>query len=686
METSMLNRLCRSLPAVIYFPLTLIISSVAVVGCGDDKLADDPYGFIDLAPYYYDGSSATNPSGGLVREIAPQGGWMNGIRAQYYDFGIVGTVKKRTDANTPDYAVVNPMYFFFNSAGQPLFSKPVYERRTGLWHMRGGVNVLDPNPPNSSAKNVPYSVRVRNTLVDKDRGVADYQRPIVDVLQHVTPGYSGLWEIYEVIAPDGYQPDAIKSLATLQKGINDGSFLVSRTQRVFNCPVIDDRQFVTPTPTWYGMPHPRIELWYRTKQGSCFVADGWLALGNFDGSLIKANSNSRRLNQFDTISYTIGAGVSARTTVVAKVTRIFQPKVTVANQDPTKTATDIRYVGDNVTDTFPKLSPADPPGYSPIRWLWDLKVPQDPPYEPGSYKSLDQMDPANLSIRSGPFTKNMPLIGTWSGCANNDDCANLPVVGGQPKLTCNQIPNPDLGLSDPPAATLAAVGNDVAKAQAFLNLNREGGPRCDLPVVRFGEFCAPGIARCALTSADLVGDEKTFVTVGGTQVKYAANGLVGGYTCQPVGTGYCYFRCDTDVTIPSAGSAKAIDVMVTYNGPDNRQKVDKGSLFLDARCGLIPGYRCLTPTGGTTPIPTRTRVCLRQCDLTKPDAYNDEFCGVNGKPLDAKIKTDVIINDKVGGDVQKGMSCSNRGISSVAGCQWDPAYEPRDPSMSFLPR
>jgi len=130
----------------------MIVSCFLVAGCGHDKLSDDAYGFIDLAPYYYDGSSAANPSAGLAREIAPTKGWLNGTRAEYYDFGLVGVTKKRTSATTPDYASIPAMYFFYSSSGDPLFSKPIYETRTGLWHMRGGNagepqgQPLDPNP------------------------------------------------------------------------------------------------------------------------------------------------------------------------------------------------------------------------------------------------------------------------------------------------------------------------------------------------------------------------------------------------------------------------------------------------------------------------------------------------------------------------------------------------------------
>src|SRR5688572_3162765 len=412
METSMSNRPRRNLSAVLA-PLAMIVSSVLVSGCGADKLSDDAYGFIDLAPYYYDGSSAANPSAGLPREIAPTKGWLNGTRAEYYDFGLVGTVKKRADTRLVDYASIPPMYFFFDGGGSALFSKAVYEPRTGQWHMRGGKGALNPNPSNGAKKDVPYSVRTRNQL-------GDFQRPIIDRLQHNTD-YSGLWEIWEVQAPDSYEVDSIKSYATLKKGLDDGSFVARRTKKVINCPVLDDRQYVVPSPLYYGIPHPRIELWYRTKRGSCFLADGWMTLA--DGpttaaNLIKFNKDGSRLQMFDTIAYTIGAGEGARTTIVAPVSKMFIPTAFVATLD-TRAPTQLRYSSDNVTDVMPKYSPADPPGYRPIRWLWDLQVPQDPPYVAGTYRSTSQMDPVSMLNRIGPFTKNFPTIGVNVDCSKD---------------------------------------------------------------------------------------------------------------------------------------------------------------------------------------------------------------------------------------------------------------------------
>jgi hypothetical protein len=106
-------------------------------------------------------------------------------------------------------------------------------------------------------------------------------------------------------------------------------------------------------------------------------------------------------------------------------------------------------------------------------------------------------------------------------------------------------------------------------------------------------------------------------------------------------------------------------------------KKDMAKLTFETRCGNLPGYKCLNPSPTTPAVPTRLRVCLRSCDTGKPDAFNDVYC-----QTPAQVK----INDRVDGDIQKGQSCSNRAIDSAAGCQWDPAFEPRDPGSNFTPK
>lgn len=689
--------------------LSVIVSSGFLSGCAED-LSDDAYGFIDLAPYFYDGATPGKPTAGLPINVSPQNGWMGGLRAEYYDFGLVNVARNRAATRVPDFAVVHPMYFFFDSSGKPLFSKPVYEERTGIWHMRGGKGAPNPNPRGDAPKNVPYTIRVRDRL-------GDFQRPIVDRIHH-DADYSGLWEVHEVMVPDDYEPDAIKSFETLERGLDSGKFLTRRTQKVINCPILDERTYVTPTPMWYGVPHPRIEIWYRTKQGSCFLADGWRTLGDDDGNLYPANSDNARLDTFDVIRYTIGDKQSARTVVVSPVGKLWVPTVTVVNQDPSRPPLDIRYVNDHLSDAMPRQSADSPPGYRPIRWMWDLLVPQDPPYEAGTYKDLAQIDtfpatvpippsvaPAGQQIRprpQGPFMRNMPLIGRAVPCVNNSQCAAVKAAPGI-TLQCNTNPSVEIGLG-------------VGDAAAIDNLQRvrEGGPRCDVPAVRFGEFCAPGIARC---DWNITGD----ITAGlGTDRRPAYTGpsfthsrrraptsttiprkvtegrpeattatvvqdsplALGqfGYTCHPGPVGYCYFRCDSR----ASGGTNSTDVDLTYDTADGRKITEKWELPVDARCGNLPGYVCVNPLATPEP-PTRLRVCVRTCNPNDPETVNNAICGRAAQP-DQLLATPLSINEMIqAAPVNFGSTCQAKGFSAGAACLLDPGYEPRDPRRMFVP-
>jgi hypothetical protein len=500
-------------------------SLLALVGCGDDELSDDFYGPIDLAPYFFDGSTAAAPDRGLPREIRPARGWFNGLRVEFYDFGLVAHRRKRNAAGTtlaePDIAFVNPMYFFFDGRGNPMFSKPIFEWRTGLFHMRGGENALDPNPaappsdPNrrKGYYDLAYSARARATIQDAARNSDDYQRPIVDILNGGA-NYTGLWEIIEVTAPDGYKPDAIKSKATLDAGIAAGTFKTNRTQKVINCPVVDDRTFVTPSPMVVRMrpdparpevrpfyvPQPRVEIWYRTKLGSCYLANGWETLGETkvennreldprepaNVSLFPAKTDpNRRIDTFDVIRYAVGEGSNQVLSVVVPAGKIFVPKVTISTLNPSQNNYDLRYFGDDITPAIPRHFDSDPPGYSPITWLWDVTVPQDPPYVSGSFKGLGDVDPLASKARdfvnnnSPVWTRNYPVVGVATPCKGNQDCAAFD-------RQCNMLPDLDLATTEP------APGKNIAD----VTIEREGGPRCDIPAVGYGQYCAPGIARC----------------------------------------------------------------------------------------------------------------------------------------------------------------------------------------------
>src|SRR5690349_13178894 len=108
---------------------TALAAAVLGAGCGEEEFADEAYGAIDLAPYFYDGSSAANPTAGLPREIAPKRGWIDGQRSEFYDFGLVNFTRRRNSSGVtlaePDNGRANPIYFFFTKDNTPLTSRPV---------------------------------------------------------------------------------------------------------------------------------------------------------------------------------------------------------------------------------------------------------------------------------------------------------------------------------------------------------------------------------------------------------------------------------------------------------------------------------------------------------------------------------------------------------------------------------
>ncbi|HEY0711026.1 MAG TPA: hypothetical protein VGF45_00010, partial [Polyangia bacterium] len=452
-----MNRRGRSLASLSNGLIAL--SLVALVGCGEEEFNDEAYGAIDLAPYFYDGSSATAPTAGLPRDIVGTDGWNSGLRAQYYDFGLISFSRKRSSTGAtlaePDTGRANPMYFFYQKGSKkPLFSRPVYDGRTGTFHMRGGKDTLDPNPKPPGDVDarayygLPYSARARNTITDPERSNSDdYQRPLIDVL-HNSANYSGVWEVVAVLVDADYEPDSIKSVKTLMAAKDAGKVTIERTGKAINCPVLDDRTWVTPSNMRFQKNQagdsfmevqPRIELWFRTKLGSCFMSNGWETIGETltegDGKLKDprdlANIRLRKYDElgidtFDVIRYDVGAGSNVVKAVVVPVGKHYIPKATISR--PVGGPTDVRYPGDDLQVARPRHFDYEPMGYSPLVWLHEITVPQDPPYTGGAYKDLSAADPQRVAARTGVFVKNFPVAGIATPCVSESgsECDGTP--------------------------------------------------------------------------------------------------------------------------------------------------------------------------------------------------------------------------------------------------------------------
>jgi hypothetical protein len=608
-------------------PLLLVAACAALTGC-KEQFSDDAFGVVDLSSVF-DGGSPTNPAAGLPTQIAPTIGFVDGQQVEYYDFGVIPAQRDMTTGR-PTAVEVRPMYFFYNPAGQPLFAAPVRDRRDGTDWMRGGKNVLNPNPKdfcagvpadkqktdpctrqNDAEKLRPYPLRQRDPLVDDNRHVADYQRPIVDVTpanQGLQP-YTGFWEIVEITAPGDYEPDAIKHESTLERAIASGKFQRRNTGKVIDCPILDERTVVLPGVTDRLTPRPRVELWYRRRLTFCYLVSGWETLGvaPLPGSssddkrqLLFANSPDQQVDTFDVAHVTVGEGVSQQSRILVPVGRGYVPTVQTVVPGSTGDPIVTRLSGNLLTRGLPKHHPNDPSGYTPVRWMWDLLVEMD--YLPGGLTSVETLDPGQTMPRDVPdmVVRNIPVRGVAIPCSLPAVMTGAAKVCGRPMLNGAGAP-----VTDSNGVPQVDATNDPACTKSGLECNKDTC-FCDAPFVGYGQSCGPGVAQCNPS-----GDERWEF----------------GYTCVFAQGGFCYLGCKPTM----------------MNTQNNMGK--KPSEFRDDRCKGIPGLYCYDYNGG---------VCLHLCD---PNVTEGNQCA----------------SQLAGAEIGDGQTCQDVGAQV---CIWPDSYTP----------
>ncbi len=616
--------------SVVAVALALALAS----GCSEEY-SDEAFGVLDLAPVY-DGGTASDPTAGLPQQLDPETGYLDGARAEYYDFGVVAA---RTEPRTgqPRGVVVQPMYFFFRkSDGYPYFGKPVREMRDGSDWMLGGKSVRNPNPKNfcdgipeadrpghpctdrnKQERTRSYSARQRDLLVDPGRPgrhTSDYQRPIVDVnptnLSPNVPQYTGFWEIVEVLAPNDYAPDSIKHLDTLDRAVKSGGFKVRNTGKVIDCPVIDERTHVSRGVTDRPTPRPRVELWYRRQLAYCYLAHGWETLGNESLDLFYAGQDEERVDTFDVDRVVLGEGKDRENRLVVPIGRGYVPAIFTSDQSGSPP--DITRIVDNLlTRGRPRHFKNDPPGYTPVRWMWDFVAPPD--YQSGALKSVDQVDPEITRAQrrtkaGGPLViRNIPLRGVATPCSLPPTTKLSRTQSG---FQCGRlVPDPNDPGTD---SKVVDARNDPECTKLGLECNKDTC-FCDAPFVGYGQSCGPGIAQC-----------------NGEADKLSENG----YTCFPPFGGFCHVRCN-----PGQPNTRA---------PENEGK--KLAQFVDTRCKALSGYACLRYQDAG--------ICLKFCDLNVTE----------GNQCTAETQVDTEVQD-----IGAGQSCQDWGLEI---CTWPENYTP----------
>jgi hypothetical protein len=591
-----------------------VVTAVTAVTSGcSDEFSDEKFGVLDLASFY-DGGTQTNPAAGIPTEIPPAPGYVEGKDAEIYDFGVVPAVRNST--GVPVAVLVQPMYFFFDKQARPLFSRPVRELRDGTDWMRGGYDLLNPNPKdfcegptppadctekNAAQRMLSYSLRVRDPLVDRNRGGADdYQRPIVDVV----PGnnrppraqYTGLWELVTVTVPDGYELDAIKHAATLGKALDSGKFAKRHTGKVINCPIIDERTVVPRGMTSRRIFHPRIEIWYRRQLAFCFLANGWETLGNPNGDLYYADQDAERFDTFAVSRVQVGSG----TELAVNVGRAYRPATYIVDEETGAPKLLNRPLGNIIVSELPRRDRNDQSAYTPMRWVFDVPAPID--YAVGTWKTVEDIDPSiargspvqvrNIAVRG--VTLPCSFAQTPKGCGRPINNANGMQTGVDPAgdPVCNNERDP----SNPKDAPLECNPDTCL---------------CDAPFVGYGQACGVGIAQCNVKPD-----------------KFAPEG----YRCFPPWGGFCQRGCD-----PAEPNTRSADNM----GKEPQQ-------LLDSRCGELPGFYCYAGL----------QTCIKFCDqnISTPGQCS-AVVDVGGQPR----------------DIQKGQTCQDFGL---AVCAWPDTFTP----------
>lgn len=700
-------------PASLHLPFVMVaFLPLFATACGDE-LADGDFGGVDLKPFFGDTSAKVKDPPSKL-STAGHNGFLDGEQVTYMDFGWSASVKdtpdeeRRTLLNLgptdkiPKVAPVNPMYFFFDSKGNPMFSPPVRETKTGNFLMTGGKAVRDPNPAEGPIKkDLAYPVRSRDFLKDPLRGVSDYQRPIIDVIfdrdkEEALQRYSGLWEFVKVIAPEGYEPDEIKSWRTLEKGVTDGSFKVVNSRLddgaaqtellAINCPLVDFRTLVRPNVSAYRtdeprIPQPRVELWYRRKRVDCFLVNGWETLGRTTASpadgndkytLYKSSEDKLRVGVLDTDIAVFGTGTGEKRQMVSPLGQLYIPRLSARDE--------AFYVGDSylTTGALPRRTKDDPPGYRPVRWWWNIDVSDfGKVFIPDSFKEagmwdVRRIDNAKLSPRES-ITLNFPLTSqrlTCSGAVEGKDpCTSLGLVCG--------------GLQD-------------------------GRFDCETPKVRYGEMCAPTIGKCRdvihKTTATQKGDEIEEWFVNGAKLTGAAQEAfnervpepwrtaretlrIAGraiveraasdspiYSClaQPTTEiGHCYWSCD-------GGKSNRLQNTFEEKSVQVGNKAVTVKLPLDSRCGgtFMPGFRCLPVID--EPNDTGGQWCLRDCGSADSIELANATCA---------IATPAYFSDAQAGiDIAQHTTCSSfdipdptdstKVLRTFKACERNPAFAP----------
>jgi hypothetical protein len=353
---------------------------------------------------------------------------------------------------------------------------------------------------------------------------------------------------------------------------------------------------VPPGVTDRATFHPLIEVWYRRKLTFCYLANGWQTLGGDKGDRYNANQViSMGINTFDVSKTKVGSGKSEEDLLVVPVGKAYVPNVFFSDNQNGFSETPI---GNQVLAT----GQPGAPGYTPIRWMWDVIVQGE--FVRDAFRDEAELDADQLYPRNPVVVHNIATRGVAVPCSLP---RQLQTIRGEDVEQCGVKKKVDVteivDASGDPACT--KLGLECNKDTCF----------CDSPPVGFGQRCGSSIARCSEEKDEI--SEK-------------------GYTCFPSRLGFCYVGC----------APREKNTLANQN--EGREPQD----FVDSRCSGRRGYSCFS-------VGARG-ICLKFCDENILDTETYKQC-----KAEAEITIPgTTMKETV--DLGKGQMCQNFGVQICA--------------------
>ncbi|MFH1130695.1 MAG: hypothetical protein V1754_05130, partial [Pseudomonadota bacterium] len=325
---------------------------------------------------------------------------------------------------------VNPIYFFYDENGKPLFRLSDNGTRLVGWHpIIGKIPTQSGYSPFWRVHRVRIVGKADHTAIDSLAKLPTPQETCQ--MDAVCPkGQRCVEERCRAPIKIGlFKLDGIKSLNTLK----NSKLIISETDRVINCPIVDADAKLLKGISDPDKPFPKIQLWFERLKTFCLLMEGAKPLLGSGSRGLPTNGAPPIHNAF-----------------------FVRQKLTFGTNE-TQYVLPTRHMV--LTEYLP-----DSPDYSPL--VREVSVLVDKDHNFRDIRSFDEAKAKAASFISTNNIHNLVVRGTIPACTTDDDCAN---TGGKvdPPLKCSV----ETGYCSPP---FARFGEECRRG--VIECDPKGGP------------------------------------------------------------------------------------------------------------------------------------------------------------------------------------------------------------------